>query len=71
MPGVLALNSHHHQALAPSGPVEHHPDPMMRRVMPSQLVVMAGGEAGAALGHPRRSAIDLAERVYGCRLGNI
>jgi hypothetical protein len=54
----------HHQSVADTGLKHRHPNPMMRRMMPSQLCVIAIGDAGAALGGSRITALALAEKVY-------
>jgi hypothetical protein len=54
----------HHSSLIGSGLHHRHPNPMMRRMMPSQLCIAAGGEVAAMLGGARVTAISLAKTVY-------
>jgi hypothetical protein len=54
-----------HQSLIDSGLKHRHPNPMMRRMMPSQLCVIAGGEVGQRLGGSRITAVNLAKIVHG------
>ena len=56
--------SDHHRSVAVAGLIVRHPNPMMRRIFPDQLAVVAGGSAGEALGDSRITALVLAERVY-------
>ena len=53
-----------HQSVASTGLMARHPNPMMQRIFPSELSVVAVGAAGEALGGSRITALALAEQVY-------
>lgn len=57
--------SEHHQSVIDTGIKHRHPSLMRQRMFPSQLCIIAGGDAGAALGGSKITALALAERVYG------
>lgn len=54
----------HHQSVASTGLVAQHPSPMMQRIFPSELSIVAVGAAGESLGGSRITALALAEQVY-------
>ena len=56
--------SAHHRSVASTGLMARHPNPMMQRIFPSELSVVAVGIAGEALGGSRITALALAEQVY-------